>query len=113
LLGRDDLRQLRQRVSLQHHIAPLDAAEVAEYIRHRLHVAGDGGQLQWTPAALALVHGFAQGIPRLINLVCDKALMAGYVAEVRTIDEPQVRLAIGETELRPVPRAEVLEAAAP
>jgi general secretion pathway protein A len=98
LLERPDLRQLKQRIALRHHLASLAATEVGEYIAHRLRVAGGDGRVRWAPAALAAIHEYTHGVPRLINVVCDKALLAGYVAEAFTIDAGMVGRAIAETE---------------
>lgn len=103
LLDREDLRQLKQRIALRHHLAPLNAAEIAEYIAHRLRVAGGDSRVQWTPDALALICEYSHGVPRLINVICDKALLAGYVAETFVIEAPLVQRAIEETEGKPVP----------
>jgi general secretion pathway protein A len=100
LLAREDLRQLKQRIALRHHIAPLAPAEVAEYIAHRLRVAGGDGRVRWTPDAVALIGEYSGGVPRLINVICDKALLGGYVAETFVIEAPLVQRAIDETECR-------------
>jgi general secretion pathway protein A len=102
LLQRDDLVQLKQRVALRHHIPPLAWEEVGEYIRHRLEVAGGDGRIQWTDGALLLIRRYSRGVPRLINVICDKALMAGYVAESFTIDAGFVQRAIEDLEGEPV-----------
>jgi general secretion pathway protein A len=101
LLERNDLRQLRQRIALHHHVGPLRAAEVGPYIHHRLRVAGEPGRLQWDPAAVALVAQHSHGLPRVINVLCDAALMAAYVAESCRIDPAMVELAIQDTGLKP------------
>jgi general secretion pathway protein A len=100
LLDRDNLRQLKQRIALRHHVAPLAADEVGEYIAHRLHVAGGNGRIQWEPEALASIYEYSAGVPRLINVLCDKALLAGYVAETFVIGAPIIRRAIDDTECR-------------
>ena len=100
LLAQDRLRQLKQRIALRHHVEPLAADEVGDYIHHRLHVAGGDGRVQWTPEALALIYEYSGGVPRLINIVCDKALLAGYVAETVTIDADMIQRAIDDTECR-------------
>ena len=102
LLDREDLRQLKQRIALRHHLAPLPATEVGDYIAHRWRVAGGDGRLTWSPAAVTLIHEYSRGVPRLINVVCDKALLAGYVAEARVIEPSMVERAIAETEGKPV-----------
>jgi len=102
LLHRDDLVQLKQRIALRHHIPPLAWEEVGEYIRHRLEVAGSDGRICWTDGALLLVCRYSRGVPRLINVLCDKALMAGYVNESTTIDAGLVQRAIEDFEGQPV-----------
>jgi general secretion pathway protein A len=102
LLATENLRQLKQRIALRHHLAPLAAEEVGEYIAHRWQVAGGDGRLQWTPQALALIFSYSRGVPRLINFVCDKALLAGYVEETHTMGERHIARAIEEIELKPV-----------
>jgi general secretion pathway protein A len=96
LLARRELRQLAQRVTARYHLAPLDRQEAEAYIRHRLRVAGGEGKLSFTPGALKRLHREAAGVPRLINLICDRALLAGYVQGTRTIDAPIVKRAARE-----------------
>jgi general secretion pathway protein A len=98
LLSRETLRQLRQRIALRHHLAPLDEEEVGEYILHRLQVAGANGRIQWTDDAQMLIHSYSRGIPRLVNVICDKALMAGYLAETFVLDATTIKRAIDDTE---------------
>ena len=97
MLARRDLRQLAQRVTARYHLAPLSRQETDDYVRHRLAVAGGAGKVTFTPRALAAVHGLASGIPRLINLICDRALLAGYVRGTRVIEAEMVRQAATET----------------
>src|SRR6185295_2232267 len=96
LLARRELRQLAQRVTARYHLDPLSRTEAEEYIRHRLTVAGGAGKVAFAPAALREVHRWSSGIPRLINLICDRALLAGYVKGERTIDAAMVRQAGAE-----------------
>jgi general secretion pathway protein A len=96
MLSRRELRQLAQRVTARYHLTPLRSGETADYIRHRLKVAGGEGKVAFTPAALAAVHRFAAGVPRLINVICDRALLAGYVQGTRTIEAPVIRQAARE-----------------
>jgi general secretion pathway protein A len=102
LLQRDDLTQLKQRVALRHHIPPLAWEEVGDYIRHRLEVAGGDGRIRWTDGALLLIRRYSRGVPRLINVLCDKALLAGYIAESFTIDAGFVQRGIEDIEGAPV-----------
>ncbi|MGE5124845.1 MAG: ExeA family protein [Betaproteobacteria bacterium] len=96
LLARHELRQLAQRVTAHYHLSALDPADTAEYVRHRLAVAGGEGKVTFTSQALRLVHRRCGGVPRLINLVCDRALLAGFVASSRTIDAGMVEQASRE-----------------
>jgi general secretion pathway protein A len=100
LLAQENLRQLKQRIALRHHVAPLAPEEVGEYIHHRLQVAGGDGRVQWTPEAHALIYEYSRGVPRLINVLCDKALLAGYVVEAFIIDASMIQRAIDDTECR-------------
>ena len=80
-----ELTQLRQRVTLHYHLFPLDEMETASYIAHRLHVAGVNGAPVFASTALPKIFQYTQGVPRLINGLCDQALLTGYVNEARTI----------------------------
>lgn len=77
LLQRRDLRQLAQRITARYHLMPLTKPELKRYIEHRLQVA-NCARLLFDKAALAKIHQFSQGIPRLINLLCHSALMLAY-----------------------------------
>jgi len=96
LLAQRDLRQLAQRVTARYHLTPLSRPEMVQYIRHRLAVAGGIGRVDFTPGAMRLVHRFSNGIPRLINLVCDRAPLGGYVLEEHEIEARTVRRAAKE-----------------
>jgi general secretion pathway protein A len=98
MLARHELRQLAQRVTARYHLAPLDATETGAYVRHRITVAGGSGKAGFTSDALAAVHARTRGVPRLINLVCDRALLAGYVKGSRTITAAMVGRASDEVE---------------
>jgi len=74
------LRQLDQRVSIRYELKPLDRDAVAAYVAHRLTVAGGSAAVSFTSDALNRVHRLSGGIPRLINLICDRALLAGFSA---------------------------------
>jgi type II secretory pathway predicted ATPase ExeA/Tfp pilus assembly protein PilF len=78
-------RALRQRITLFYHLQPLSEADTRQYIRHRLKKAGTEAQL-FTPQAMQVVYKFSQGLPRLINKLCDRALLTGYVKERTTIN---------------------------
>ncbi len=84
-LKRHDLRQLAQRISVAYRLEPLDAEETAAYVRHRLTAAGGNPNL-FHKNALRLVHSNSGGIPRVINTLCDLALVYGYADEKKQID---------------------------
>ena len=93
-----NLEQLRQRISVRFHITPLESDEVGEYIYHRLKIAGSHGDINFSDAALGAVYKYSNGIPRIINKVCDKALLCAYVIEIKQIDLSIVERCIQEIE---------------
>jgi general secretion pathway protein A len=95
LLDRTDLRQLAQRITGRYHLEPLSREETRGYVRHRLRVAGATEEI-FTPSALAEVHRLAAGIPRVINVTCDRALLGAYTEESREVTATLVRRAAGE-----------------
>lgn len=97
-LNQPRLRQLRQRITVRYHLGPLNREEVNEYVHHRLHCVGANGHPCFTRAGLWRVHRYSQGIPRLVNAVCDKALLAGYVGNRQEIGFRLVGQAIRELE---------------
>jgi general secretion pathway protein A len=99
MLAQTDLRQLAQRVTARYHLTPLTRQDLTQYIRHRLAVAGGIGKVDFTSGALRAVHQYSKGIPRLINLVCDRALLAAFVLEKNEITRGIVRRAITELEV--------------
>jgi general secretion pathway protein A len=95
LLDRTDLRQLAQRITGRYHLSPLTREETHGYVRHRLRVAGAAGEI-FTQAALNEVHRLSSGIPRVINVCCDRALLGAYTRETRAVTAGLVRRAAGE-----------------
>jgi general secretion pathway protein A len=92
------LRQLRQRITVRYHLQPLRRSEVGHYIQHRLQISGSNGAPTFTFPALWRIYRYSQGIPRLINALCDKCLLAGYVQQSQVIDHRLVGLALRELE---------------
>ncbi len=84
-LDQEDLRQLKQRIGIRYHLTPLSAGETGEYITHRLSIAGAGGSAIFDKGAVEAIFVYAGGVPRMINIVCDRALVAGYGANRRRI----------------------------
>jgi general secretion pathway protein A len=95
-LARPALRQLRQRITVRYHLRPLDLAETTDYINHRLSLAGANGTPLFDEGAVKLIYKYAGGIPRLINAVCDKTLLAGFVMQTDLMTRKLVDLAIEE-----------------
>ncbi len=86
MLARADLRQLAQRITARYHLTPLDAGETGEYLRHRWRVAG-GQRFPFTVNAVKRIHRHAGGVPRLINIIAERALLAGYAHDETSVDE--------------------------
>jgi general secretion pathway protein A len=84
-------KQLRQRISVACHLTPLSREDTEEYINHRLKIAGANGVPIFTQPACNEIYLHSNGIPRLINIACDAALLAGYVEEKKTLDEHIVK----------------------
>jgi general secretion pathway protein A len=95
VLDRNDLRQLAQRITGRYHLEPLTLEETRGYVRHRLRVAGSAADI-FTPQALREVFRLAGGVPRIINVVCDRALLGAYSREQRTVSPALARTAAGE-----------------
>jgi type II secretory pathway predicted ATPase ExeA len=89
-LNSPELRQLKQRVMLRHHLRALSLQESCEYVQNRLKVAG-GDQKLFTPNALESIYSYSGGIPRIVNVLCDNALLTGYALGRREIDTGIIR----------------------
>ena len=89
-LQRKELCQFAQRVTVSCHLNGLNKEEVHKYIRHRLKVAGAGGVDIFDPGAIAVIASYSRGIPRVINILCDTALVYGYADELKVIDEKAI-----------------------
>jgi general secretion pathway protein A len=92
------LKQLRQRITVRYHLAPLTRTEVGQYIHHRLALAGSQGMPSFTAPAVWRIYHYSQGIPRLVNALCDKVLLAGYVERSPVVNFRMVGRAIRELE---------------
>jgi general secretion pathway protein A len=101
LLAKPELRQLQQRVSIRCELTPLSPDEVAQYIRHRLAIAGGGqSRIIFTTDALKEIYSYSGGIPRLINLIADRSLLAGMALSTTAIDRRVVREAVDNLQLK-------------
>ncbi len=95
LLDRKGLRQVAQRITARYHLLPLDRRETRSYIQHRLAVAG-AAQNPFTRAALRNISRLSSGVPRLINILCDRALLGAYATQQRQVNARIVRRAARE-----------------
>jgi len=97
-LNAHHLRQLRQRITVRYHLGSLSRDEMLNYIQHRIHISGGNGAPYFSKGAIWRVHRYSKGIPRLINALCDKCLLAGYVNQTEQIDYHLAGRAIRELE---------------
>ena len=95
-LDSTDLVQLKQRVRLRFHLTALSEPDAAEYVRHRLRVAGAGDREIFEPDTFPLIYRYTGGIPRLTNTLCDTALLAAFAQDRQTVSLDDVRSAIAE-----------------
>jgi general secretion pathway protein A len=94
-LSREDMRQLSQRITARYHLEPISREEADAYIRHRLQICGSSRNL-FTRRAVERIHKLSEGIPRLINVLCDRALLGTYVEGKGIADHKIVNKASGE-----------------
>ncbi len=92
------LRQLRQRITIRYHLGPLAKTDTRRYIEHRMTVAGGRGTPFFEDGAVARIHGYSGGVPRMINALADKALLAGFVYRTDRITKKMVEVAERELE---------------
>ena len=102
MLARPELRQLRQRIALRHHLRPFDERETGDYVDERLRRAGYEGKSIFTRKAIRELYAMTGGTPRLINVVCDGALLLGYSRDQATLDGADIREVAHDLELDPV-----------
>ena len=96
LLDLPELRQLNQRIAVRYRLRSMTMDETHTYIRHRMVVAGETGGVSFSSSALKLIHLYSRGLPRLINNLCDRALLIGYGDEQRSISAGTITRAIRE-----------------
>jgi general secretion pathway protein A len=102
VLAKHELRQLHQRISIKCELSPLSSDEAAQYIRHRLAIAGGGqSRVVFTPDGLKEIYRYSGGIPRLINLIADRSLLAGMALSTSAMDRRIVREAVENLQLKP------------
>jgi hypothetical protein len=91
IIANPDLEQLRQRVIASYHLGPMDKAETQAYVEHRLAHVGWKGDPRFEPAAMELIHSASGGIPRRINMLCNRLMLAGYLVEKHAFDVGDVK----------------------
>ncbi|NVN89529.1 MAG: AAA family ATPase [Desulfuromonadales bacterium] len=96
ILRQRNLRQLNQRIAVRYRLRPLEKDETRAYILHRMEIAGKTGGVTFTNAAMAYIHLYSRGIPRMINILCDRALLIAYGDEQRRVSCITVIRAIAE-----------------
>jgi len=94
-LNRANLRQIKQRIFVKHNLFPLTQNEIGEYIDFRLKNCGQT-DIRISPESFKVIHEFSSGIPRLINMLCDRALLCGFALERKNLDEELFRTCIEE-----------------
>lgn len=98
-LSSPELAQLKQRIAVRYHILPLEKADIEGYINRRLEVAGARkGGIIWTGDAIDELYNYSRGVPRLINIACDRSMLLGYVREIRAFHKDIILTAISEIE---------------
>jgi len=102
MIMRPELRQFAQRVSASYHLGPMDLETTAEYIRHRLRHAGGTGD-EFSEGAISLVHKNAAGVPRMVNKICDFAMVYAVTADRKDIDAQIVKNVLDDGLFAPMP----------
>jgi general secretion pathway protein A len=106
LLARDDLRQLSQRITVRYHLDRMDEADIHGYIRHRIRIAAEGREpVSFSGAAVKKITGSSKGLPRLINSICDRALLLAYTKDAKEVSAKMAKTAIIDlfNEIKPFP----------
>lgn len=106
-LAQDSLRQLAQRISFHHRLTPLSDDAVVDYVSHRINQAGGDGVELFSKSALRLCANASMGVPRLINMLCHKAMILAYGQGLQTIEKDQMLAAVKDTPICKQPRFSV------
>jgi general secretion pathway protein A len=95
-LAAPELLQLAQRIRLRFHLTALSAEDTTGYIAHRLEIAGSAGRQIFSPGAVQLVYRYSGGVPRLVNTLCDTAMMSAFANDKGRVDEAEIEAAVEE-----------------
>lgn len=101
ILDSHEMRQLRQRINLSCHIHPMTQKETFDYITHRVNVASRKQQTLFTRSAQKVIYRFSRGIPRLINIICDRSLLVAYSSNKKKVTPSSVKISVDELNMRP------------
>jgi MSHA biogenesis protein MshM len=96
-LASESVRQIRQRITFQHRLGVLSRSEIADYIGHRLTIAGYSGTPLFTPTAIRAINGASRGVPRLVNILANKSLLLVFGEGARQVERQHVRAAVDDT----------------
>ena len=96
ILSREELRQLNQRITVRYHLLPMDFESVQRYIDHRMELAGCYRAAEFSTAAVKRIFRYSGGVPRLVNIACDRALLIGFTEETRTVSGKMAAQAVSE-----------------
>ena len=96
VLAKEELRQLNQRITVRYHLRPMGFESTRRYIEHRMELAGRYRAAQFSKSALKRIFRFSGGVPRLVNIVCDRALLVGFTEEDRVISGRIAAQAVAE-----------------
>jgi len=86
ILKKKEMRQLSQRITVRYHLEPMDFQDTVDYVNHRLKVAGGRGGIIFSKRALRRIYRYSRGLPRLVNVACDRALLVGYTRDTARIN---------------------------
>jgi len=100
VLADPQLRQLRQRISIQCHLQSLNQQEIEEYIFHRMRVAGNRDALSFSPESFEIIAAYTYGIPRLINILCDFILLAAFAERLKRVDGEMIQEIISDLDFK-------------
>ena len=112
-LNEPGLRQIKQRVALRCNLATLTVSEVAAYVAGRIHVAGGVAAKVFTREAVKAIHTYSNGVPRVISVICDNAMLAGFAANRRPVTSEMIEEVCRDFDLPAVAPAPVVNAAQP
>lgn len=96
VLGREELRQLNQRITVRYHLLPMDFESMRRYIDHRMELAGHYRAAEFSEGALKRIYRYSGGVPRLVNIACDRSLLIAFTEESRLITGQMAAQAVSE-----------------